>query len=137
MLNEFQQENSPKNFRMSVHDLVKEFLSSSLAETRRPANDIVLYDHCYMVGSLAKSVVSAWIINPDFKETIEKIKESSGYFKFKLLVVGYRGYEFLTNVNRLVDFIGRTEILSEIRDKVRNIVEFEIPIGNLIYEDMI
>jgi len=136
LLNKFQQENSPKNFRMSVHDLVKEYFSSSLAETRRPANDIVLYDHCYMVGSLAKSVVSAWIINPDFKETIEKIKESSGYFKFKLLVVGYRGYEFLTKVNRLADFIGRTEILSEIRDKVRNIVEFEIPIGNLIYEDM-
>ncbi len=121
-----------KDFREKFYETTETYFSLSLAETRRPANDINLFDHCYMTGSMAKAIISNLILNDEFKNEIQKRKE----YEFKLFVVGFDGYEFLTRVNRLPDFIGREVKLEKIRENVKNCVEFEIPLGNLIYEDL-
>ena len=130
--------NSWKEFRNEFYEIVEKYFPLSLAETRRPSNDINLYDHCYMTGSISKVGIVGFILTEklrnEFKEAISRSREYK--FKFRLLVVGFDGYGFLTKVNRLPDFIGRFEKLERMREKIREIVEFEIPIGNLVYEDL-
>jgi len=122
-----------KEFRNKFYKIVEKYFPLSLAETRRPSNDINLFDHCYMTGSISKVGIVGFILN----EKLRDISQDKGYrFRFKLLVVGFNGYNFLTKVNRLPDFLGRFEKLDEIRKKIKEIIEFEIPVGNLVYEDL-
>lgn len=121
--------------REKILTLINNFFSLSLAETRRPSNDVKLVDHAYMVGSIAKSILVGCILDEGFREKVEGMNVSEKD-RFKLLVVGFDGYGFITKVNRLPDFIGRFEKFDEMRRKVREIVEFEIPVGNLIYWDL-
>lgn len=127
-----------RELRNEFYEIVEKYFPLSLAETRRPSNDINLFDHCYMTGSISKVGIVGFILSEklreEFKETISQGREYK--FNFKLLVVGFDGYSFLTKVNRLPDFVGRSEKLNEVRRKIKEIVEFELPIGNLIYEDL-
>ena len=131
------QKNLKKNiFRKNALKLIEKYFSISLAETRRPANDINLYDHSYMTGSISKAVLSGCFLDEEYLEEIGSKLEKGNYFDFKLLVVGFRGHEFLTNVYRLPDFAGRGEKLEEIRKEVKKLIEVDYPIGNLVYEDL-
>jgi hypothetical protein len=120
------------DFKRKFYEIAQMYFPLSLAETRRPGNDINLYDHCYMTGSLAKTVISNIVLSRGFRETVKSMKE----YEFKLLVVGFRGHEFLFNVSRLPDFVGRRKRLEKVTRNIRRCVEFDIPLGNLIYEDM-
>ncbi len=53
-----------------------------------------------------------------------------------VLAVQFPGREFLTNVYRLPDFIARENILQEIREELRKLLEFTIPVGNCVFEDV-
>jgi hypothetical protein len=126
------EDNSWLDFRKEFYEIAQMYFPLSLAETRRPGNDINLYDHCYMTGSLAKTVISNIVLSREFRQAVESMER----YEFKLLIVGFRGYEFLFNVSRLPDFIGRRNILEKVTKNIRKCVEFDIPLGNLIYEDM-
>ncbi len=121
--------------REKLITLINNFFSLSLAETRRPSNDVKLVDHAYMVGSITKSILVGCISDEEFRKRVKEMNVSEKV-GFKLLVVGFDGYSFITKVNKLPDFIGRFEKFDEVKRKIREIVEFEIPVGNLIYEDL-
>jgi len=125
-------ENSWYKFRRGFYEIAGKYFPSSLAETRRPANDIILYDHGYMTGSISKSTIAGITIDEKLRLGFDTLKR----YRFKILVVGFDGYSFLTKVNRLPDFIGRLERFERMKNKIRKIVEFELPIGNAVYEDL-
>lgn len=127
-----------KIFKNKFYEIVKKYFPLSLAETRRPSNDINLFDHCYMTGTISKVGVVGLILSERFREGFKEAISTNGKYKsnFKLLMVGFDGESFLTKVDRLPDFIGRMEKLNEVRKKIREIVEFEIPVGNLVYENL-
>ncbi|MEM3365437.1 MAG: CRISPR-associated protein Csx11 [Candidatus Methanomethyliaceae archaeon] len=125
-----------KELRDSIYSLAEDFFSLSLAESRRPANDVILFDHCYMTAALAKAIIAGCVIDEVFYETAKAKIANDQRFCYKLIVVGFRGKEFLTNVNRLPDFVGRRQRIERIRNIVRQTIEFDLPLGNLIYEDL-
>ncbi|MBO3840414.1 MAG: CRISPR-associated protein Csx11 [Nitrososphaerota archaeon] len=125
-----------KELRDSIYSLAEDFFSLSLAESRRPANDVILFDHCYMTAALAKAIIAGCVIDEAFYRTAKAKIAKDQRFRYKLIVVGFRGREFLTNVNRLPDFVGRRQRFERIRNIVRQIIEFDLPLGNLIYEDL-
>ncbi len=53
-----------------------------------------------------------------------------------VLAVQFPGREFLTNVYRLPDFIAREKIMEDIRGEIKDLLEFTIPVGNCVFEDI-
>lgn len=66
--------------RKDVISLMDSFLSKSVADTQRAANDVTLYDHSYMTGSIAKALVGKSLlsrsIQEKFAQSVEKRKAS-------------------------------------------------------------
>lgn len=103
----------------------KAFLKA-LGETRRPANDVSLWDHSFSVASLYKSALAEVVISGG-KEPKE--------IKWKLLSIRFDGDEFYHSVNKISDVLGRKSLVEKIFENIKILLEVIIPIGNEIYRD--
>ncbi|SDN71698.1 CRISPR-associated protein, Csx11 family [Desulfonauticus submarinus] len=103
----------------------KAFLNA-LGETRRPANDVTLWDHSFSVASLYKAALAEVVIN-EWKEPKE--------IKWKLLSIRFNGDEFYYTAPKIADVLGRKVLVEKILDKIKTLLEVVVPIGNEIYRD--
>ena len=103
----------------------KAFLNA-LGETRRPANDVTLWDHSFSVASLYKAALAEVVIN--------RWKEPKD-IKWKLLSVRFDGDEFYYTAPKIADVLGRKALVEKILDNIKVLLEVIIPIGNEIYRD--
>ncbi len=103
----------------------KAFLKA-LGETRRPANDVTLWDHSFSVASLYKTALAEVVIN-QWKNPKD--------IKWKLLSVRFDGDEFYHSVNKIADVLGRKSLVEKVLENIRLLLEVIIPIGNEIYRD--
>ncbi len=53
-----------------------------------------------------------------------------------ILGIQYPGRDFRTQVFRMPDFIGRTQILDEVIREIKDLIEVDYSLGNVIYEDI-
>lgn len=113
-------------FRKSVVGNLKTTFSHALGETRIPANDVTLWDHSHSTASLFKSVLCSMALG----ETLNPNKLQWRIFGFCWNSIG-----FINKGNKIADIISRSRIIEEIKNKLQNEFENEIPIGNVIYED--
>ncbi len=115
------------SFRGSIINKLKISFSHALGETRIPSNDVTLWDHSYSTASLFKSVLAAMVcgINPDPKK-----------LKWKIFGICWDGTRFINNGRKVEEINARSDIIENIKRKLKLKFENEIPIGNVIYEDM-
>jgi len=155
-----------------MHEKLKEslrkFFTVVPASTYRASNDITLFDHSYMTGSIAKSLVAKAILNDDIQErfsqqiirrnaseifkdknlpkeekeiaskTLEKIQPLDHFddeCNLDLLFIHFNSLDFLSQSQNLLDIRGRKELINEIKDGIKNLLEIEFPVGNCVYED--
>ncbi len=125
-----------KNNSNSVQDWIKErekllnetkkaFLNA-LGETRRPANDVTLWDHSYSVASLYKAALAEVVLN-GWKAPRE--------IKWRFLGIRFSGSEFYNAVPKIGDVLGRKALVEKILDNIKILLEVIIPIGNEVYRD--
>ena len=103
---------------------------NALGETRRPANDVTLWDHSYSVASLYKSALAEVVLSE-----CEREKKDPKEIKWKLLSIRFDGDEFYHSVNKIADVLGRKSLVEKIFEKIKILLEMIIPIGNEIYRD--
>ncbi|WP_022854097.1 CRISPR-associated protein Csx11 [Thermodesulfatator atlanticus] len=103
----------------------KAFLNA-LGETRRPANDVTLWDHSFSVGSLYKAAIAEVVIN-GWKAPKD--------IKWKLLGIRFDGNDFYNAVPKIGDVLGRKALVQKVLDNIKILLEVIIPIGNEIYRD--
>ncbi|SNR89526.1 CRISPR-associated protein Csx11 [Desulfurobacterium atlanticum] len=103
----------------------KAFLNA-LGETRRPANDVTLWDHSFSVASLYKAALAQVIID-GWKAPKD--------IKWKLLGIRFDGNDFYNAVPKIGDLLGRKALVQKILDNIKILLEVIIPIGNEIYRD--
>jgi CRISPR-associated Csx11 family protein len=113
-------------FRKSVVSNLKTTFSHALGETRIPANDVTLWDHSHSTASLFKSVLCSMALG----ETLDFNK-----LQWRILGFCWNGIGFINKGKKIADILNRNEIIEEIKNKLQNEFENEIPIGNVIYED--
>ncbi len=157
-----------KHFHVEIINYITEYFSYALAETRRAANDVTLFDHSFMTGSIAKSLVSKAILDSTIQErfsqqiirrnaievlenkdspkeekeiagkTLEKIQPLDHFddeCDLDLLLIRFNALDFLSQSQNLLDIRGRKELINEIKDEIKNLLEIDFPIGNCVYED--
>ncbi len=112
-----------------VIEKTKEYYRNFLGETRRPANDVTLWDHSYSVATLVKCAVAKNVIDCS-KSSFDPLD-----FNWKVFSVNFDILDLLAKGVKLGDVLGYWECIEKVFNKVKKIIEIEYPIGNEIYRD--
>jgi CRISPR-associated Csx11 family protein len=122
-------------FRARAIAILKPALSETLGETREPANDVTLWAQSYGVASLYKSCLTTLALgkNPCPKRSADWEYDN---VRWRLLGIGWNGLGFVERGRRAADILRRQEIIDDLRETLRNLVEVEYPLGNLFYQDL-
>ncbi len=133
---------SKKSLEEKQENIVKiyrKYTKDALAETRIPANDVRLSDHCYSVGSLAKSLIVQLLW--DFVKKDEKPKNLIEWYLFKskvrwqILLVEWNFDRYVSNLRRIDDLLGRQYLLGKFKEKLEHIISYKYQLGNRLYDD--
>jgi len=107
--------------------LIKKYYSKTIGETRRPINEISLYDYAYTIASLVKSNLAKMII--------DGWHEPRGKSYWRILKVNLNVIELLSKGLKVGDIFGYRKEIEDLYEKIKEIIEFEYPLGNEIYRD--
>lgn len=113
--------------RANVVEKVSELFTQVGADTRRPINEIRLWDWGTLVGTLYKAAIAGALLSGQTPQAID--------LRWRLLSIRVNGLDYITNVARLPDLLSRQEVLSDSLNKVRHLLEEEYPLGNEVYRD--
>jgi CRISPR-associated Csx11 family protein len=126
------------DFHNGIIDSISLYFSIALAETRRAANDVTLFDHSYMSGTITKALIGKSLLNDDIRKKFANIGETAHFddeCDLDLLVISFNGLKFLSQSINLLDLRGRNNKLFEIKNRLKSLLEVEYPLGNYIYSD--
>mgnify|MGYP005841097261 CR=1 FL=1 len=98
----------------------------ALGETRRPANDVTLWDHAYSVASLLKSAAAGAILGK------WKDPQTIGW---RILRVNVDVLALYARAVTIADLLAYREAVEAAWREVKRIVEEEYPLGNEVYRD--
>jgi len=133
-----------EEFHTKIKETIRKYFSNTLAETRRAANDITLFDHSYMTGSISKALVGKAITRNNIERFAlqiirRKAEEDFEHFEaecdLEWLIVSFDGLGFISQGTNLLDLRGRTCLIESIREEIKSLLEVKYPLGNCIYED--
>ncbi|MCB0075980.1 MAG: hypothetical protein KDD73_01075 [Anaerolineales bacterium] len=96
------------------------------ADTRRPINEINLWDWGKLVGALYKTAVAAVVLGH---------QPANRDLRWQLLAVRTDALAYLTNVSRLPDLIARQTTLQTAINKVQTLLEETYPLATEVYRD--
>jgi CRISPR-associated Csx11 family protein len=110
-------------FREDLMSNLEFAFSQALGETRRPSNDVTLWDHSHSAASLFKSMLCKVALN----ETSSK--------QWRIFGFCWDGTGFINKGKKIADILERNRISENIKKELKQKFEDEIPVGNAIYED--
>ena len=115
-------------YRTTFIDTITEFFRTTLADSRRPINDVSVFDQTAISVALFKAVLAQVVLTECNNST-----ESKYYWRF--LRIGINGPSFWSKSPKIGDIFARKHILSKALDKIRDFIEFQYPLGFEIYRD--
>ncbi|OGF68318.1 MAG: hypothetical protein A2Y62_11510 [Candidatus Fischerbacteria bacterium RBG_13_37_8] len=118
-----------KQLRSNIIKDTKKHYLKFLGETRRPANDVTLWDHSYSVATLFKCAVAKNILDCS-NSSFDPLD-----FSWKILSADFNALSILGKGIKIGDILGYKKKIEDAFDKVKEIVEEEYPLGNEIYRD--
>lgn len=114
--------------RLEIFNEVEKSFINALTDTCRPANDISLWQHTYVTAALCKVFFLHFLI---YGEKLEKFSDS----KFALCGFGWDGLSFISKGQKIGDIVARKLLIHELKEGIKEIIEFKYPIGMNIYDD--
>jgi hypothetical protein len=106
-------------------------MSTSVADTQWPVNDISLWDFSSSVAAFFKAALAKCILEGEWPGKLGLAER----FAWRLLRVGINGPEFYGRVARLPDLLIRRELMRQLLDRTRDVLENELFLANEIYRD--
>ncbi len=123
--------NKLANYSPSEREHVRQAISSlftqTLADTRRPINEVDLWGWGLLVGALYKSALAGSLLTGSTLAARD--------LRWRLLGIRVNGLDYLINVARIPDLLARKELLSDGLNKVRDLIEVTYPLGSEVYRD--
>ena len=136
--------------RKEMLELMEEYLSSALAETRLPTNDVSLWQHSYSTASIFKAVLAVHLIAAGCRENSEGnlicddsnllLADENGHpahYKGGLAFLGIRWSEkdLLSRAVRPKDILARRARLFNLMEAIKKEIEINFCLGNEVYRD--
>jgi len=126
-------ENIKKNKCVSCKDYlkfisnVKKYYPKTIGETRRPINEISLYDYAYPIASLVKSNLAKMVIDGWY--------EPRGESEWRILKVNVDVIGLMSKGLKIGDILGYRSEIEKTYEEIKKIIEYCYPLGNEIYRD--
>lgn len=119
-------------WRRTFLESLKENFRATVAETRRPMNDITLFDQtvasvAMLKAALAQNLVMGW------KEPIQAAVADK--YQWRFLRVAISGPTFWGSAARLSDMLARRALIVEALNRVEALLEETYPLGMEVYRD--
>lgn len=105
----------------------RRLMTLALAETRRPLNDITLWDVSSAVAAFFKAALAKMLLEGKWTEKKD--------LKWRTLRIALDGPAFYEHVSRLPDLFARKQIITHSLDAVKDLLEEKYPLGNEVYRD--
>ena len=119
-------------FRRDFISRLENAFRLSVAETRRPINDITLFDQTFASVAFLKAAL-AQILLRGWHEP--KQKDVANKYHWRILRVGLDGLRFWGQAARLNDLLSRKGILQQALNEVKTLLEATYPLGMEMYRD--
>ncbi|MGH9840144.1 MAG: CRISPR-associated protein Csx11 [Blastocatellia bacterium] len=113
--------------RHLLREEVSNLFSQTIADTRRPINEVDLWNWGLLVGALYKAALAGALLSSS--------TPAASNLRWRLLGIRVNGLDFLLNVARIPDLLARQELLSDSLDRVCNLLESIYPLGSEVYRD--
>ncbi len=120
-------------FRAQFIRRIEENFRQSVAETRRPINDISLFDQTAASVAFFKAALAETLLTGHWKNP--RGSDPGKRYRWRFLKVGLNGWVFWGQVARAVDMLSRKSMLAQALDWVRTLLEETYPLGMEIYRD--
>ena len=104
----------------------QEAFTFALGDTRRPINEVTLWDWSSTVAALYKAALAGALLG---------YKPEPADIRWRLLSVRVDSAAFLGNVVHISDLLARRELLANGFERVRKLLEEEYPCATCIYQD--
>ncbi|GIU72014.1 MAG: CRISPR-associated protein Csx11 [Candidatus Nitrosocaldaceae archaeon] len=116
------------NIYEDARSIIKEYYQLTIGETRRPINEITLYDYAYTIASYLKSYIANVILENCYQNPKGKAKLRILSFNVDVLGLLSRGI-------KIGDILGYKREIEKVFNRIKEVIEFEYPLGNEIYRD--
>ena len=127
-LKQFKSDNNIIKLR-EIIERTKEYYLNFLGETRRPANDVTLWDHSYSVATLVKCAVAKNVIDCS-NASFDPLD-----FNWKSFSINFDTLGLLAKGIKLGDILGYWECIRSAFSRTKEIIEVIHPAGNEVYRD--
>jgi hypothetical protein len=108
--------------RTNLLSKIQEVFSNAWGDTRRPINEVTLWDWGYSVAGLYKSLVAAKLIQVNTS-------------RWRLLRVNFDVLGLYAKAVKIGDLLGYKRAVEQACEAVKKLIEEEYPLGNEIYRD--
>jgi len=110
-----------------LREQISTLFAHTIADSRRPINEVDLWSWGSFVGALYKSALAGALLTGS--------TPSAKDLQWRLLSIRVDGLEYISNVARVPDLMARQQLLSDALDQVRALLEVEYPLGSEVYHD--
>ena len=110
-----------------LKNLLKNYYSQTIGETRRPINEITLYDYTYTIASLLKSNLAKILIDGWY--------DPKGRSKWRILKINVDILGLMSKGLKIGDILGYKKEIDDLFERIKKVIEYEYPLGNEIYRD--
>lgn len=113
--------------RQVLQQAISSLFSQTVADTRRPINEVDLWSWGLLVGALYKSALAGALLTGSAPQARD--------LHWRLLSVRINGLDYVLNVARIPDLLARQELLADALNRVREQLEVTYPLGSEVYRD--
>jgi hypothetical protein len=112
---------------ITERNALRPLLQKALGDTRRPINEVTLWDLSASVAAFYKAALAKVILDQQWTKRND--------FRWRAMRLFIDGLSFFGDVARLPDILARKAIIEDAFSEVRNLLENEIPLGMEVYRD--
>jgi len=125
----YKTDNDILKLREAIMKKTEKYYLKFLGETRRPTNDVTLWDHSYSVATLFKCAIAKNIVDCS-KASFDPLD-----FNWKILSVNIDVLGILAKGIKVGDILGYKGRIDDALCTIKKLIEEKYPIGNEIYRD--
>lgn len=119
-------EDTPTSNRQDLREKISTLFAQTVADSRRPINEVDLWSWGLLVGALYKSALAGALLG---------YQPQANDLHWRLLGIRVNGLDYLAGAVRIPDLLARQELLTNGLDRVRDLLEVTYPLGSEVYRD--